>query len=1125
MNRKIECLLFALLFVSWGMVTYAQERRTVTGSVRDSAGAGLTGASIAEKGTNNNVMTDQNGNYSIKVMPNATLVISYVGYTSKQIAAVDGAVTLLIPAEGAALNEVVVTGFGARRQTRKLSYATQQINAQDLVTAVSPNVVTSLQGKLSGVRIDQGTGGAASSPRIRIRGNTSLNGNQSPLYVVDGVLIKPTVTGPETWSDNNNTDPGNITKNLNNEDIESISVLKGSAASALYGSDAQNGVILITTKKGRAGKGLGVNVNVNSLWDHVYKGPDLQYEYGGGTSTTFAKDAQGNPVVDPSNGAFYNYGPKIDPSLMVKDLDGRMRPWQAYHLTDWFETGRQNNYNVALQGGTDRGSLRAAYSKSMVKGVIPNGAEFDRNTFTFRGVQKFARVFNIDVSATYVRTKNQNPIRQVSNYNPLFRMTYYRSNTIDWDYWKNNYINTTAGGRISGAADPYGVGLYLWTTFQNNQYTDDDNLRANIDLTTTIRPWLSLLTRANMNNYQVTGENKYLGDQPGYGNGSYRHSFSDQKSYRLQAVLTATKDLTKDISLSLSAGGERNKDRIGDNISQSTNNGLTALNPFYFSLNNSIGPVTTTQGFNPSRLRDAIYAYGDVSWRNLLTLNFSVRNEYSSTLTYANGTGDYSYLYPSIGSSFIFSDLLHNKSTFGFLSFGQLRLSYGETGKDLGAWVLNRLGVYSLNGTTQVVSGPNGGTTTLPSAGFSGDQLPGKNIKNEKTKEYEIGLNLKFLNNRLGIDVTGYQKNTFNQILGLPIPSETGGNSAQFNVGQVRNRGIELLINAEPVRTKNFNWNFNVNFTRNKNTIIDLATGVTSYELLTAFGNDVRAVAQPGYEYGAVYSSYGYAYYQAVDASGNPVSDPKNGMKVIGNPPNGSDGLSFLRAQDYKYNLVKTNYLGSIMEKFIAGTYHTFQFKGFTLNVQVDAKVGGLMASGTHQYGGSNGSFTYSLFGRDKAHGGIEYTDAQGNKRDDGIIPEGVFAQGITSPITGVSIAGMTWKEAFDKGLIKPKPALDYYEDLTQWSSGIREFSVFENSWVALREVSVGYNLPRSISSKMRFNNLRLNLIGRNLTYIWKNAKGGINPEGLSSNNPAAFAEYGGLPYIRNLGVSLNADF
>jgi iron complex outermembrane receptor protein len=1120
--KQFLTFLFLAIF---SFTSFAQEQKTITGTLRNEAtGNPIPSVTVAVKGTTSATTTDPNGNFVIKTnAANPTLVFTSVGYESKEVPyGGSGSMTVTLTSKNSALTEVVVTAFGQRQATSKLPYASQQINSSELAKAPSPNVLNSLQGKLSGVRIDQGTGGAGSSSRIRIRGNTSLSGNQSPLFVIDGVLLKPEVTGPETWADNNNADFGNILKNINEDDIESVSVLKGSAASALYGSGAQNGVILITTKKGRSGNGLGVSLNITQMWDKAYKAPDLQYEYGGGISPVFDKDASGNNVLDPNWSPYYDFGPKFE-GQTIKDLDGRIRKWEPYKVIDFFKTGSQTDYNVAVQGATDRSSFRASYSKNLTDGIVPNGAKFDRNNFFIRGTQKIGKVFDIDASVTYAQTKNTNPIRQVSNYNPIFRFNYYRANSIDWNYWINNYTDKANGGQITGANDPYGLGLFLWTTFNNNQSSNEDNLRANVDLTTHLTPWLTLLTRANLSNYNTKIEKKFLGNGAGYSNGYYGINTTSYKSYRVQGLLTASKQLNTNLQGSITLGAETNKDQIGDKINASTNGGIPSVNPFFFSLNNSVNKPDISQDYRPSKLTDAIYTYGDITWRDMLTLSYSVRQDYNSTLTTANGGGEYKFIYPSVGASFIFSNLLQNKPQFDFLSFGQLRASYGVTGKDYDAWKLNQVGNYKIGGTSDVVNSGLG-VTTLPLAGFTGDVLPNKNLKNEKTKEYEFGANLRFFNSRLGIDVAYYNKNTYNQILDLPVSPEIGANRALFNVGQIRNQGVEILLNAVPVRTNNFSWNFNVNFTKNHNTVVSLADGVSTYDLLDAFGNDVRALASPGKEYGAVYSKFSFAYYQARDADGKPIASPSNGKKVLGNAPNGSDGYTFLRSGDYAPGLVQDKYLGSIMEDFLAGTYQTFRYKDFSLNVQIDAKVGGLMASGTHQYGSSNGAFAFTLPGRDKAHGGIEYTDANGVKHDDGIIPDGVFADGITSA-NGTQLGGMSYKDAYDKGLIDPKPAWQYYEDLTQWSSGIREFSVFDNSWVALREVSLGYTLPKSLSSKLKLNNLRVTFIGRNLAYIWKNAKGGINPEGLSSNGPAAFAEYGGIPYVRNMGFSVNADF
>jgi iron complex outermembrane receptor protein len=324
------------------------------------------------------------------------------------------------------------------------------------------------------------------------------------------------------------------------------------------------------------------------MWDKAYKTPDFQTEYGGGITPTFNKDAEGNNILDPDWSPYYNFGPKTDPSITVKDLDGHFRKWAPYDFLSFFQTGGQQDYNVALQGATDRNSIRASFSKNISKGIIPNGAELDRNTYSIRGTQKLGKIFNIDVSASYAQSSNTNPIRQVSNYNPLFRFTYYRANTVDWAYYLNHYTDSVNGGRLQGNNDPNLTSQFLWATFNNNQYSFEDNLRANVDITTNIRPWLTLLTRANLNNYNVRIEKKFLGQDPGYANGYYFLQNSETKSYRFQALLTASRNITSDLTGTLTLGAEKNKDRLGLKVSQNTNGGLSTDAPFYFNLSNSV---------------------------------------------------------------------------------------------------------------------------------------------------------------------------------------------------------------------------------------------------------------------------------------------------------------------------------------------------------------------------------------------------------------------------------------------------------------------------------------------------------------------------------------------------------
>src|SRR5688500_427799 len=326
-----NCVLLLLLIGMLHTIAFSQERKTISGVVKDDSGAGLAGVTITEKGTNNRVITDANGNYAITVNPQSTLVASYVGFTPKEFLASDpSAASVSLSANPNALSEVVVTGFGVRREARKLSSSVTEVKGAELTRANNANVVNALQGKVAGVMINQGASGPQSSSRIRIRGNSSISSNNTqPLVVVDGVLIEPGTTGNDSWGEN--PDFGNIMKNLNPDDYESVSILKGGAASALYGSKAQNGVILITSKKGIQRKGLGVSFSHNQSYDQPYKAYDVQNEFGGGVNPTFQKDANGVEVVDPIASIFnggYNFGPRLD-GRTVKDLDGRMIKWEA----------------------------------------------------------------------------------------------------------------------------------------------------------------------------------------------------------------------------------------------------------------------------------------------------------------------------------------------------------------------------------------------------------------------------------------------------------------------------------------------------------------------------------------------------------------------------------------------------------------------------------------------------------------------------------------------------------------------------------------------------------------------------------------------------------------------------
>lgn len=1094
-------------------------QKNITGTVKDVSGNPIPGVSVLEKGTQNGTSTSADGRFTITVKDGARLIFKSIGLVTQEVAALSNQ-AIVMQDDSKALNEVIVTGFGVKKEVRKLTYSATAVGGAELAQANNPNVVNALQGKVAGVMINQGASGPSSSSRIRIRGNTSLKSNTQPLVVYDGILLEQGTSGADSWGDA--ADFGNIMKNINSDDIESISVLKGAAASALYGSKAAAGVLLITSKKGKTSKGLGVTVSQTSSFDDAYKFVDLQNEYGGGISPVFAKDANGVDIVDPSAGYYvggYSFGPKLD-GRMVKDLDGVMRPWVANNPLDFFTTGKFINTNVSIEGANENTTYRLAYTNLNNSSVLPNN-KLTRDALTLRVTREISKSISVDASINYTMSNSFNPARQGSANNPMFAFTYYKPRNVDLMAYVDNNINPVTGGALGSSNrdhfDPYGIGAFAYAFQNDNRVQKENNLLANIDVNIKILPWLSALVRTNTNFYNIAYERKNRGNGVAFSGGDYEITQNTNKSYRVQGLLNATKEFN-DFEMNASIGAETYQKNLGNSAFYNrsyTNGGLKI--PDLYSIGNSLNPAGTVANPNFGERTDAVYLYGDITWKNMLTLNFSGRNDWSSSLTYRDGHGNYSYFYPSVGLSWIFTELPAFKNS-SILSFGKLRASYSYTGLPATVQSTNTDGYYRLQDGT--FNNANGGNQSV--YGFSDNILKNNNLKNELTKELEIGTNLGFLKNRINIDFAYYKKNSYNQILSFALPQESGVSSQALNAGNIQNQGIEILLTGKPIVSKDFNWNASFTFTRNRNKIIELTAGVPSYPLDLAFGNDITSVAKVGEIYGSLITGSAFSYYQKKDTNGNPIASPNNGKKVLGNTGYGTTGgyYTFVRSQDYDGT---TKNLGTMMEDYLASTRQELSYKNFTLGFQIDAKIGGLMASGTHQYGSANGSLANSLFGRDEASGGVTYTDGNGIVQHDGIIPDGVLNDGLQS--NGVDLGGMTYADAVKQGLLKPIPAYAYYENLSQWSSGIREYSVFENSWVALREITVGYNVPSKYLTKIKINTLSLNLTGRNIAYLYKTAKDGINPESIFSNRAGAFAEYGGWPLVRSLGFNIRASF
>ncbi|WP_160713730.1 SusC/RagA family TonB-linked outer membrane protein [Chitinophaga solisilvae] len=1083
MRRSL--LLATLLFLCCAVAAWAQDKKAVTGTVKDEKGTPLPGVTVKEKGTANGAMTTGDGTFKVQVAPNATLVLSYIGFINQEVP-VNGQSTLTITLkeDNKNLNEVVVTAMGMKREQRKLGYAVTELKGADVAKTNAINPVSALQGKVAGLDISAAAGGPAAAPRIVLRGAKSLNGKDQPIFIIDGVIFE----NDESAADVNF---GNVLKNLNPDDYESVTVLKGAAATALYGSRAINGAVLITTKKGSVRKGIGVSVSQTAQMEKVYRGAiDLQNEFGQGQDGTYNNGAGG-----------YSFGSRMDGS-MVKLANGMEVPYtpKPNNAKDLYQTGKYFNTNVAMEGGNDKGTFRLSYSHLNNNSVSPNN-EFGRNTFAFRGSSQISKVLSADAGVTYATSKTQNPDRQggdYTNYNIGRKWVYVYPRNYDPSIWSKpeNYIGKN-GGRANLSTNP-GTDYFYQMAF--NSWTRKESLiTGNFSLTATANEWLKFVGKANFSNEQTTDERKEVGTGEFFkgSDGFYSTAGVNKSQYTFTGMAMITPKLGKKFEGSLNLGAETWNSGIGKQYNNRTSGGLRI--PFLYDISNSISAPIVKNDPLLRKVINSVFFAASLSYNNELFLDVTGRNDWSSALTYPKGSRgktNNSYFYPSVSGAWEFTQTFKGQLP-EWISYGKLRASYAMVGGDLDPYQIN-IGYY----TPELFQGAASGKD-LPLVNiYNSHILPNMSLKPSISKSVEVGANVRFFNNRLGFDVAWYRTNITNQIINLPTSIESGVTSAYINAGSMVNRGIEILINGTPIQNKNFTWDVSLNGSRNKNKIVELAPGVDKLELNEDQG--VKALATVGGSYGDLVSDYAYTR----DANGRP--------------------LISIGGSDFPY-VYKRGYavIGNIMPDFNLGLQNNFTYKNWNLGVLIQARIGGDFFSASHQYGTGRGNTANTLDGRDTEHGGITYTDASGKVRNDGMIPEGVFQPGTKVKVNGTEVVldGMTYRDAYDKGYVKPMTPLQYYGMIGDWGVGIREASVFDASYVALREVSLGYSLPSSIIDRWKLTSLRVSVVGRNLGYLFNNLPNHINPEAVRNNKTSAFSEYGAVPFVRNMGITVQVGF
>ncbi|MBD0284022.1 MAG: SusC/RagA family TonB-linked outer membrane protein [Flavisolibacter sp.] len=1077
--RKIASLLTMLMLLC---VLAFSQTRTVTGTVRDNNGNPIPFATVTVKGTNTAVAADQNGNFSIQVAPNQRLVITAANFQGTEIAATGTTVDATLSAQQS-LNEVVVTALGVRRSKNTLPYAAQQISGEDVSRVRVGNAAMALSGKISGLQIIQGNA-IGGSTNVVIRGIKSLTSNNQALFVVDGVPIDNSNTNTANQrTGRGGYDYGNTAADINPDDIESINVLKGAAASALYGSQAANGVIMITTKKGR--KGLGVTVNSGVIVGKIDKSTFTKYqkEYGAGYSDEYQKDGflyfdvDGDGVKDyvvpTSEDA--SFGAKFNPNLMVYHWDAfdpaspyyhKPRPWVAAQNdpSTFYETSVSNNNSIFLDGGTDRGTFKLGYTRNDEHGVLPNSR-------VLKNIVNFGSTFNITdkltatASANFSKTDGRG--RYGSGYsgrnvNQNFRQ-WYQAN-VDIQEQKEAYFrnrqNITWNWKDPSTPEglvPIYTDNYYWTVYENYETDTRSRIFGNISLDYKPLDWLSFLARISMDNYAELQEERIAVGSQGVPSYSRFDRNFNENTYTL--IGNVSKKLTADISLNGLLGTNMRRSMVRS-VSQATSGGLIV--PKLYSIANSKGTVPNPVETYQPRAVDGYFAGLTLGYRDFITLDGTIRRDRSSTLPEDKNA----YNYYAISGSWLFS---HHLASVPWLSSGKIRLNYATVGNDA-PWGSIR------DNYDQPT--PFGSTTlfSLPSTKNNSE------LKPEETRSKEIGLEMSFLQTRLGFDVTYYHTNTVNQIIPVATSTATGYSSKFVNSGNIENKGVELSLYASPVKTSNFLWNINVNWTRNRNKVLELY-GESQNILLGSFQGGVSINATLGQPYGTI---QGRTW---------TMIDPKDPTKTV---PWDGKGQKVVRPNGYYLTTTTTtNVIGNANPDWIGGIYNTFRYKNLSLGFLVDVRQGGEVWSLDMYYG----AFTGVDAGHQAYSGLNDLGKPIRNSLADGggVILPGVTADG--KPNTKRVVIDANWPNF---------PAAAY---------------AYDASYVKLREVVLSYGLPQTLFSSVRaIKGVELSVVGRNLWIIHKNLPYSDPEENLSSGNIQGM-QSGAYPTTRTLGVNLKLKF
>ena len=1026
-------------------MTAAPDDQEITGTVEDADGP-LIGATVKVAGTSNGVVTDTNGRFKLRCKRGATLEVSYIGYINKTVKAQPG-IKIILDEDKTELSEVVVTALGIKRDRKALGYGVAEIKGADLTKAKETNMMNSLAGKVAGLVVQNTAGGNAGSTRVMLRGNTEMTGNNQPLYVIDGVPLDNTNFG--SAGTEGGYDLGDGISAINPDDIENMTVLKGPAASALYGSRASHGVILITTKKAEKDK-LSVEYNgsltfdvQNSQWD------DIQQVYGMGYGGAYSRTA--------TSGTNSSWGTKAD-DFLVEYFDHEKRPFYMYpnNSSDFFRTGLTAQNTAIMSVNSGKTGVRFSVTDMRNKDILPN-THMSRDNFNLR-VNTSAGPVDFDFTANYTREDVKNRPALGDSQSNVGKNLMTLAGTYN-QAWLKNYETSEGEYANWNGNDQYNKNPY-WDLYKNENTSAKDIFRLTAKAIWNINDHLKLQGTVGTDMNYMTFEDFICKTTPGKLAGQLQNQNFNNRTLNAE-LLALYNNQFGNFDINATLGGNifkvNNKTDIFTGMDQQMKDVVAIMN----YAEQSIQQNTYKKQIN------SLFGSASVGYQHTYYLEATVRGDKSSTLPTSNNV----YVYPSFSGSVVFSEWIKNKS---LINYGKFRASWAQVGSDTDPYQL------SLNYSTAKYS--YGGYVI---GMINNDVQPNKDLKPTRTNSFELGLEMKFFQGRLGLDLTYYNQLSKDQIIRLATSSTSGYNYSLVNAGEIENKGIEIALNGRVLQIKDFAWDAGVNFSKNVNKVNSLVDDMQWFELEKATWCGVSVGAQVGENYGAI--------------KGKDFKRNEQGLFII-NPETGLPEVS-----------ETTEVLGNASWDWTGGFYSTLTYKNFRLSAGFDVKVGADLFSMSMRSAYETGRASGTLAGREEwyrseenrlaANMTLEEWRAAG--KCEGYIVPGVIDNGDGTYRTNDIAVN---PESFWKSAARNCPSL----------------FIYDNSYVKCREITFGYTFPEQMLGKM-IKGLNVSFVARNPFIIWKNIPN-IDPDS-GYNTSGLGLEYGSLPSRRSYGFNVNVKF